>query len=80
MLGHLRMTVDDCIIAYTSLFRTIFEKQKHKFPIKLWGNAGDLQERFDSEMLRDAIQQIVRDRGLSETDLFNTGEDRECRV
>ena len=80
MLGHLRMTVDECVTKYTSLFRTIFEKQKHKYPIKHWRNIGDLQERFDSEVLRDAIREIVRDRGLSETDLFNTGGDRECRV
>ena len=80
MLGHLKMTVDECITTYTSLFRTIFEKEKHKLSINLWEDFGKLQDRFDSEILRDAIRGIVSDRGFSDTDLFNSAGDRECRV
>ena len=52
MLGRLRMTVDECIAVYTHLFRTVFEKQKHKIPISLGRNFGNLQGRFDSAILR----------------------------
>ncbi|KAI9654122.1 MAG: hypothetical protein M1829_000976 [Trizodia sp. TS-e1964] len=74
------MTVDECIKVYTNLFEEIFEKQKHKLPVNLWSNPGKLQERFDSEILRGAIEGIVEKKGFSKTDLFNAKGERKCRV
>lgn len=80
MLGRLKMDVSECIQSYTSMFKRIFEKQKHKYPVNLWENFGDLQNKFDSEILRGSIRKIVEDRGLSETEYLNSEEERSCRV
>lgn len=81
MLGRLKMDVSECIQSYTSMFQRIFEKQKHKYPVNLRENFGYLQNRFDSDILREAIREIVKDRGLSETEYFNCEEEeRSCRV
>ena len=80
MLGRLRMDVSECIMVYKSLFEKIFARRKHKYPVNLWGNFGSLQNKFDSNMLRDSIIEIVKRQGLSETEVFGAGEDRPCRV
>lgn len=80
MLGRLKMDVSECIQSYTSMFQRIFEKQKHKYPVNLWDNFGYLQNKFDSDILKEAIKKIVNDQGLSETEYFNSEEERSCRV
>ncbi len=82
MLGRLKMDVDECICAYTSMFERIFKKQKHKFAVNHWANFGSLQNRFDSELLRDSIKEIVESQGVCETERFNTERDeyRPCHV
>ena len=77
MLGRLKMDVSECIEVYTSLFERIFEKQKHKSPVSLWGN---LQNKFDSDILRDSIKEIVKSQGLSEAEYLNVEGNRSCRV
>ncbi|RYP34899.1 hypothetical protein DL768_011033 [Monosporascus sp. mg162] len=74
MLGRLRMTVDECIEAYTSLSDEVFEKKSHRVNIK-----GKLQGRFDTAELERAIKQILRDRGLSEETLLRD-TDGPCKV
>ncbi len=82
MLGRLKMDVDECIHAYTSMFEKIFQKQKHKFAVNHWDNFGSLQNRFDSDLLRDSIKEIVERQGVCETERFNTERDdnNPCRV
>ena len=79
MLGRLEMTVDDCIATYTSMFKEVFEKRKHKLPIELW-NLGKLQERFDSELLGDAIRVILQGQNLLDSTMLNCGEISTCRT
>lgn len=74
MLGRLEMDVDDCIEAYTSMFKTIFGKKG--LPVNMWGN---IKGRFDSTVLEDCIRRILKERGLSETELLDDGKDR-CKV
>lgn len=80
MLGRLKIDVSECIQIYLSMFKNIFENPKHKYPVNLWGNFGDLQPKFDSVVLRESIRKIVEDRGLNETEYFNSEEERSCRV
>lgn len=80
MLGRLKMDVSECIGVYTSMFERIFEKQKHRYSVNLWENFGSLQNRFDSDILRDSIKSIVKRQGLSEAECLNAEGDRSCRV
>ena len=74
MLGRLRMTVDECIAAYTSLSDRVFEKKSHRVNIK-----GKLQGRFDAGELERAIKQILRDCRLGEDALLKDVE-APCKV
>ena len=74
MLGRLRMTVDECVTAYTTLSDRVFEKKSHRVNIK-----GKLQGRFDAAELERAIKQILRGRGLDENALLKD-VDAPCKV
>lgn len=80
MLGRLKMDVSECIKVYTNTFEMVFEKQKHKYPVNLRENFGYLQNKFDSDILRESIKTIVKDQGLSETEKLNSEGERSCRV
>ncbi|KAE8375612.1 hypothetical protein BDV26DRAFT_12224 [Aspergillus bertholletiae] len=76
MLGRLEMSVDECIDTYVKLISTIFEK-KSRWPVNLSGN---IKSRFDATKLESAIKDAVTSHGAKETDLFNDGGERGCRV
>ena len=74
MLGRLRMTVDECIDAYTTLSDRVFEKKSHRVNIK-----GKLQGRFDSAALELAVKNILVSRSLGEDALLKD-TDSPCKV
>ncbi|KAG7289884.1 hypothetical protein NEMBOFW57_006261 [Staphylotrichum longicolle] len=74
MLGRLRMTIDECVNAYTSLFDKVFEKQSHRVNIE-----GKLYGRFDAVALEQAVKQILAARGLGE-DVLLKDSDSSCKV
>jgi len=74
MLGRLRMTVGECIEAYTALSDKVFEKKGRRFKIN-----GKLQGRFNATELEDAVKQILRSHGLSEDALLKD-VDAPCKV
>lgn len=76
MLGRLEMDVDECITAYTGMFKTIFEKKG--LPVHMW--SGKVKGRFDSAVLEESIRKIVTERKLSETEPFNDGKERPCKT
>ncbi|OGM47679.1 putative kinesin [Aspergillus bombycis] len=76
MLGRLEMSVDECIDTYVKLISTVFEK-KSRWPVNLSGN---VRSRFDATKLESAIKDVVTSHGAKETDLFNDGCERGCRV
>jgi hypothetical protein len=70
MLGRLEMDIDECIEAYTSMFKTIFGKKG--LPVNIWGN---IKGRFDSTVLEECIRKVLKDRGLSEREPLNDGNE-----
>jgi hypothetical protein len=56
--------------------REDLREQKHRLPVNLWGHFGNLQGRFDSDILNDSIREIVEDRGYRAMDHFNDGSDK----
>ena len=75
MLGRLRMNIDDCINAYISLSDRIFRKKGHRVTIK-----GNIQGRFDSDELSQAIKEVVTAQKLSEDALLKDISDDACKV
>lgn len=74
MLGRLEMDVEECIDAYTTMFKTVFGKKG--LPVNMWGK---VKGRFDSNVLEECIKKILKDRGLPEEELLNDGKER-CKV
>ncbi|KAL6406095.1 phospholipase [Ilyonectria robusta] len=75
MLGRLRMTVDECITAYTSLSDKVFEKKSRRVKIN-----GKLQGRFDTAALEQAVKQILTDNGHGEDALLKDPSNTACKV
>ncbi|ROT37152.1 FabD/lysophospholipase-like protein [Sodiomyces alkalinus F11] len=75
MLGRLRMSVTECITAYTALSGKVFEKKNHRFGWKL-----KIQGRFDSGKLEQAVKQILRSQGFGEDELLQDAPDAPCKV
>ncbi|KAH6985445.1 hypothetical protein EDB80DRAFT_732628, partial [Ilyonectria destructans] len=75
MLGRLRMTVDECITAYTSLSDKVFEKKSYRVKIN-----GQLQGRFDTVALEQAVKQILVDNGHGEDTLLKDPPKTACNV
>jgi len=68
------MDVDECIDAYTSMFKTIFRKKG--LPVKIWGS---IKGRFDSTVLEECIRKILKKRGLSERESYLMMEKRDAK-
>jgi patatin-like phospholipase/acyl hydrolase len=66
MLGRMRLSVDDCIDAYTELSPKIFTKLHHR--VKL--STGQSQGRFDHRALEHGIKEILKKYGFAEDTLF----------
>jgi hypothetical protein len=75
MLGRLKMSVAECIAAYTSLSDDVFRKTQHRVKIN-----GQIQGRFDGEELTRAIKRIIRQQGLSEDALLKDVPEAGCKV
>lgn len=77
MLGRLEMDVDECISAYSGLMEAVFNERLRRMPVDLRGR---VEPQFDSRKLKEAIEEVIRRRGASTTDLFNDGQERGCKV
>ena len=75
MLGRLEMDVDECIETYTDMFGRIFGKKG--LPVD-W--RGRLKGRFDSIVLEECIQDILKRRGLSIDELLEHPQHARCKV
>ena len=74
MLGRLEMDIQECIDAYTDMFKTIFGKKG--LPVN---GRGKIKGRFDSIVLEECIRKILKDNGQSQTEPLNDGRER-CKV
>jgi hypothetical protein len=77
MLGRLEMDVDDCISAYTTLIKAVFEEKSSCLPV---GWMGETRAQFDSKKLKRAIEEVIHSKGASTVDHFNDGKLRGCRT
>ncbi|KAA6408070.1 MAG: hypothetical protein FRX48_07811 [Lasallia pustulata] len=80
LLGRLEMDVDECIETYKCLLETIF-KSKSLIPVTIKGKT---KARFDSNILRQSIEDIIRkhiDTGRDPaTEPLNNGQVKDCKV
>ena len=77
MLGRLRLTVDDCIEAYSGLSPKIFSKIHHRINLM----NGETQGRFNHEALESGIKDLLRKYQLNpESLLKDSDEQHSCKV
>jgi hypothetical protein len=77
MLGRLEMDVDECIAAYIELMKDVFEDKARSIPI---GPTGKIKARFDSNKLKNAIEEVMNRKDIDKADLLNDSNTRGCRV
>src|ERR1700733_12663258 len=75
MLGRLEMHVDECIDAYTGMFKRIFGKKR--LPVNILGK---IKGRFDSMVLEECVKEILEEGGLPTIEPFNDEKDGTCKV
>lgn len=75
MLGRLKMSVEDCIAAYTSLSKSVFTKKRQSLSF-----LGKVQGKFDSAALEAAVQRIAVQQGYSPDELLKDSPDANCKV
>ena len=75
MLGQLKPSIDECIVAYLSLSDWVFPKKRHQAKVK-----GSIQGRFDSDNLERAAKEVVTKQGLHENKLLKDASDNTCKV
>lgn len=77
MLGRLEMDVDECIIAYNQLMKSVFSEKINNLPVD-W--SGNIKAQYDSRRLKAAIQDVISRSGASPDDLMDDGIVRCCRT
>lgn len=77
MLGRLKMSVSECIDAYTKMMRQVFEKKINRSFV---GVLGGVKPRFSSEVLKIAIAQLIKARGISTDEKFLEYTKPRCKV
>jgi hypothetical protein len=77
MLGRLRMSVEDCIAAYTKLMRRVFEKKENR---SIMSALGGVKPRFSAQALADAITEVLVANGHTMYDKFEEHDDPICKV
>lgn len=76
MLGRMKMSVDECIEAYSALAPTIFTHIRHR--IKL--STGETQGRFDHEAMENGIKAVLAQQGMDTECLLKTQSAGDCKT
>lgn len=80
MLGRLHMSVDECIEAYNTTTKKVFEKKP------FGGKAGRFAKMvvssplYDVRILQECIKDILRQRGVPEDEYFRETYSPQCKV
>jgi patatin-like phospholipase/acyl hydrolase len=75
MLGRLEMSADECIAEYQQISSTVFTKVRHRLN---W--QGQVQGRFDDEILAEKVRELLVKKGLKEQELLKTTTSSGCRT
>jgi hypothetical protein len=69
------MSIDDCIDTYLSLSDRVSQKKRHRVTVK-----GNIQGRFGSEELAQAVKEVVTAHTLKEDASLKDVSDDACKV
>jgi predicted acylesterase/phospholipase RssA len=76
MLGRMRLTIDECITAYSELAPKAFAKVHHRINLR-----GEAQGRFDHVALQEGIKSLLKKNGFNPECLLKEPEgDSPCKV
>lgn len=77
MLGRMRLTVDECILAYSELAPRVFTKVHHRIRLR----NGETQGRFDHEALEKEVKALLRTHHMDPEALLKGPEEgSSCKV
>ena len=75
MLGRLRMSVEDCIAAYSALSKDVFVKKRMLLNFK-----GNVQARFDTAALEKAVLKYIEAADLPKNALMWDTDEIQCKT
>ena len=76
MLGRLRMDVQECIDVYLEMADQVFSKV-HRSPVSLHGRT---RGRFNQDALKEAIEKVLRRKGLPDMTLLKDNDPYGCKT
>ncbi|KAJ5142357.1 hypothetical protein N7526_003352 [Penicillium atrosanguineum] len=76
MLGRMKMTVDECIKAYSALAPSIFTHIRHR--IKL--SNGETQGRFDHDAMESGIKELLSQNAIDSESLLKASVVEDCKT
>lgn len=79
MLGRLEMSVEECIQAYQYISHEVFRLSRWR---KIFGPLIQLSgwPLYDGQRLQDAVKAIIEQCGEVPDSIFETTDDRPCKV
>lgn len=82
MIGCLRMTLDECEIAYMTMAEKIFQPKRSKINPLRMVDFIQARERFDSQSMEKVLKEIIELRTGSEHTKLRSEEscESECKV
>jgi hypothetical protein len=82
MLGRLKMDINSCIKAYSTMMDKVFTKVNHRAkPFSALNPARwEVQGRFDTDALEQAIKSIIVESGEDEEALLRAHNDPGCKM
>ncbi|CAM1509520.1 Fc.00g032590.m01.CDS01 [Cosmosporella sp. VM-42] len=78
LLGRLEIGVDDCITLYKALMGSVFGQKTHFNRVKL--TTGKVQNMFNQEPLKEAVENVLRSKGIPVDQLYDDGQERTSRT
>jgi patatin-like phospholipase/acyl hydrolase len=81
MLGRLKMTIEECIIAYLQISREVFQPRRRS--LNFLGKANDalkVRGRFNSDALKKGIKRVVIQAGEDADAKLKVEDQPKCRV
>ncbi|PNS20536.1 hypothetical protein CAC42_5986 [Sphaceloma murrayae] len=78
MLGRLGMSVDECILAFTSLMDRVFVPSRNRLPVEL--HSGKIRARYPADRLTAAIQDVILAAGFDRDAPFRGPKKNPCKT
>ena len=80
MLGRLRMSLDQCEVAYTKLSSNVFKKSRRSADPRRMYDFLEANGKFSAQPLEDTVGEMLGERDFANNELLKSHDPEACRV